>query len=295
MHLVFYPPDGKLTRLDEGSGRDRQHYCLHSPIFISETPKPGHCPLPSAMTTPAGNDSHHPPDAHAVAGLDKARLLANAVMIKAARSIGDADVYRAEQPGATSLLVKSYRHRPLFIRWLFARRCLRNEYYKLAFLRDLGIVRVPQPVALPDKDTLAMEFLTDAVPLNTTWRTDRQPPQEFFSKLNDIITELHRRGFAHGDFRSTNVMVTHDGEPCLIDFATAVCRNPGCSCVEQALFPFFRRTDLFAMAKIIAKFHPEMLSGPQTQRLGSPPWYLRLGRFLRKNVYRRYLKQSFEG
>ncbi len=247
------------------------------------------------MTKPARNDSQHTPDGDAVTGLDEATLLANAVIIKAARSIGDADVYRAERPGSAPLLAKSYHQRPLLIRWLFARRCLRNEYHKLTFLRELGIVRVPQPVALLDKDTLVIEFLGDAVPLNTTWRTDRQPPKDFFVRLNSIITELHRRGFAHGDFRSTNVMVTHDGEPCLIDFATAVCCNQGCSCIEKALFPFFRRTDLFAMAKIIAKFYPDMLSTRQTERLDSPPWYLRLGRFLRKNVYRRYIKQSIEG
>ncbi|MGI5924344.1 MAG: phosphotransferase [Lentisphaeria bacterium] len=247
------------------------------------------------MTTSAYKVSYHARSGDAATGLDEAALLANAEVIKAARSVGDADVYRVELPGSQPLLVKSYRHRPLLIRWLFARRCLRNEYRKLAFLRELGIVRVPQPIALLDKDTLVIEFLADAVPLSATQRLGRQPSKAFFTKLKDIITELHRRGFAHGDFRSTNVMVTHDGQPCLIDFATAVCRNQGSPCVEKFLFPFFRRTDLFATAKVIAKFYPDMLSEQEIKRLASPPWYLRLGRFLRKNVYRRYIKQSSEG
>jgi serine/threonine protein kinase len=246
------------------------------------------------MRTNALHDSDASSEPVKPTKLQRDALLAQAVLIKAARSIGDADVYRADPPGSPPLLIKSYHQRPLMIRWLFARRCLRNEYRKLTLLHELNIVRVPRPIALLAKDSLLMEFLEDASALNDNEQTDKEPTREFIARLGDALQELHRRGIAHGDFRSTNVLILPNEQPCLIDFATAVTTLPGGSRLERLLFPFFMRIDHIAMAKIIAKFYPDMLSVEQSQSLRQPPWYLRIGRFLRANVYRRYIKQSNE-
>lgn len=246
------------------------------------------------MTNHATAASTPPGISTSLAALDETTLLKGATLIKSARSLGDADVYRAQPQGFPPLLVKSYRRRPLFIRWLFARHALRNEYCKLAMIGELQLVRVPRPLALINKDTLVVEFLENATPLNVTKLSPKRPPREFFTRLRGIIGALHQRGISHGDFRSANIMVTHDGEPCLIDFATAVCNSPRCPLIDRVFFPIFKRTDLFAMAKIIAAFYPDMLNDKQKAHLSSPPWYLKFGRFCRKNIYRRYIKQSAE-
>jgi RIO-like serine/threonine protein kinase len=59
---------------------------------------------------------------------------------------------------------------------------------------------------------------------------------------------------SHGDLKSkSNIMVTADGHPCVIDFGTAFVHRPGAHPVNNWLFEHGRRMDLNAYVK--HKYH----------------------------------------
>ena len=62
--------------------------------------------------------------------------------------------------------------------------------------------------------------------------------------------------------------------------------------MRRRLFTIYRESDLFALAKLIRSYYPDLLSEEEEQRLRNVPWYLQAGRFLRKRVYRRFIKQK---
>lgn len=221
------------------------------------------------------------------------RLLERGELLQQARSIGDADVYRLTLDGCT-YLIKTYINRPKFIRWLIGRRCLRNEFHKLSLVQALGVVRAPKPYALLEKDTLAIEFLHDTIPLKTpeSMVPDRYPDHDFFHELAAMVRSLHAAGISHGDLRRANILVGKDGRPYLIDFATTVQCSPAAAPWCRAMARLFINSDNFSLAKITESFYPGLLDDDALHCFYNPPWYLRLGRFLRRNIYRRYIRTS---
>ncbi len=220
-------------------------------------------------------------------------LLERAQLIQQARSMGDADVFRLTLDDCC-YLIKTYISRPRLIRWLLGRQCLRNEFNKLQLLQSLETVRAPKPYALLDQDTLAVEFLRDTKPLNTpeTMPADRFPTRDFFHELAAMLKTMHDAGISHGDLRRANILIDGTGRPYLIDFATTVqCSEkspPWCRAASR----LFINSDNFSFAKITESFYPGLLGEHVLQCYYNPPWYIRLGRFLRRNIYRRYLRTS---
>jgi serine/threonine protein kinase len=145
-----------------------------------------------------------------------------------------------------------------------------------------------------DQDALVTEYVPQKAPLN---RPDPDgalpmPPPEFFRRLEEILTAIHQCGIAHGDIRRRNILWRTDDQPVIIDFATAVRVTPGFAPVQRALFRLLRQADRFGLLRIRYQNVPETLTSEELERFTCPPWFLRIGRFLRHDVYRRFIKQK---
>jgi len=204
-------------------------------------------------------------------------------------SVANADVYLV-QVGDRELLAKTYANNPAWARLLLGRWGLSREYRAMTELDTLP--GVPQVHGVHAGHTLLMDYVADGTPLvaRRELTPDRYPPLAFFHRLRELTHEMHRRGVAHGDMRRTNILRTKDNQPVLIDFATAV-RWQRFNPLARILFHALRRTDEFGVGKLQMSFYPDSLSEDEKQRILRKPWYLALGRFLRKRVYRKWIKQ----
>ncbi|MDX9982059.1 MAG: RIO1 family regulatory kinase/ATPase [Lentisphaeria bacterium] len=214
----------------------------------------------------------------------------HAILLHGRNSVANADVYLVEVDGEV-VLAKTYAGNPVWSRWLFGRIALAREFRALDTLRELG--GVPHAYGLVNGDTLLTEYVAEGTTLTSHEDSPRDawPPLDFFHRLRELVDTMHRQGIAHGDMRRRNIMRAKGEIPYLIDFTTAVQRrkrNP-LSCL---LFRALWRADDFAVIKLQASFYPDSLSAEDRQRMLDRPWYLRVGQFIRKRVYRKWIKQS---
>ena len=189
-------------------------------------------------------------------------------------------------------LCKDYTGKPLWVRRLVTRRVLKHEYRVLTRLNDLS--ETPSAISLDNPDILMMEYMDHALPLpdQRTCEAGSYPPIGFFHHLTRSVTAMHAHGVAHGDLRRKNILYRPNSEsPVLIDFATACTVPSSGSFLRRRLFDLMARMDLVTVLKIQASYYPSSLNADQRALLEDVPWCLRVGRFFRKNIYRRWLKR----
>ncbi|MCW8874080.1 MAG: hypothetical protein OQK01_15835 [Xanthomonadales bacterium] len=127
-------------------------------------------------------------------------------------------------------------------------RTLLREYE--AYQRMEGLQGVPRCFGLVDGRYLVLEFIR-ATPYREAAWTDRE---RWFKELLAVLRSFHDRGVSHGDLKSkSNILVTHDQKPCVIDFGTAFIRKPGFHPVNNRLFEHGCRMDINAWVK--HKYH----------------------------------------
>jgi predicted Ser/Thr protein kinase len=127
-------------------------------------------------------------------------------------------------------------------------RTLLREYE--AYQRMEGLQGVPRCFGLVDGRYLALEFIRATPYREATW-TDRE---RWFNELLAVLRSFHDRGVSHGDLKSkSNILVTHDQKPCVIDFGTAFIRKQGFHPVNNRLFEHGCRMDINAWVK--HKYH----------------------------------------
>jgi len=212
-------------------------------------------------------------------------------LIRRGHSVIHPDVYVFHSQDGTRFLMKDMVARPAFMRRLAGWRCLRHEYHVLKKLR--GQPNIPHVYGMPDRDALALEYF-DAVPLPSDDEPGKRevPGPEFFERLKRLVRTLHEHGIAHGDIRRKNVLWDVDHQAYLIDFGTAVCREGSLTWLRHHVFQAMRRVDEVTVLKLQAGYCPTSLTPAEKAQLASPPWYLRLGRFMRRRVYRPFIKQK---
>ncbi len=199
--------------------------------------------------------------------------------LKAARSVVGPDVWLVEY-GGRRYVVKDFSARTWLLRNTWGRTCVSREV--AAYSRLLGVPGVPQLVGRPDPFSFVMEFVEGAQLPRRSQRDLLGPG--FFPALQALVAEMHRRGVAHGDLRRRNILVTPDRRPALIDFETAV--------VARRVSPsgwFFRtmaRVDDLKLLKIRHKYYRGQTTGEEMEALENPPVLLRIGRFLRRRLYK---------
>jgi predicted Ser/Thr protein kinase len=144
------------------------------------------------------------------------------------------------------LIVKSAMGRGL-VRAIRQRTLLR-EYE--AYQRMEGLQGVPRCHGLVAGRYLVLEFVHGKPYREASW-VDRD---HWFTEFLAVLRSFHARGVSHGDLKSkSNIMVTDDGRPCVIDFGTAFLLRPGFHPLNNRLFEHGRRMDINAWVK--HKYH----------------------------------------
>jgi tRNA A-37 threonylcarbamoyl transferase component Bud32 len=234
-----------------------------------------------------------PPDAaiDSLLSLPEEELLRRGQLLHAAGSVANADIYLLEDAG-TPVVLKTFRRRPWLVRLCFSRWTLAHEVNVLRGLS--GIPGIPAVWGRVGRDSFLMEYIRGPGPLRhrRELATADYPDLEFLTRLRDLVAAMHDRGVSHGDLRRLNIVQGPGNRPYLIDFATALSAHGPLGPLRRRIADGMARADLFALAKLIASYDPALLSDAERQRLADIPWYLRLGRFLRKRVYGRLIKQK---
>ncbi len=162
------------------------------------------------------------------------------------------DVLLVQRAGAR-VVVKDWGRRSALVRALVAPWFARHEAAMLA--RADGIPGVPRLRERIDRLALAMEYI-EGRPLNRHAH-GRALPTSFFAELEAILARLAERGIAYLDLRSpTNVLLTPDGSPALVDLGSALRWR-----LPRAWLERFERR---ALAKLRSRFE---------ERPGSEPVY----------------------
>ena len=115
-----------------------------------------------------------------------------------------------------------------------------------AYRRMDGLRGVPECYGLLDGRYLVIEFIRGTPYRQANW-TDRD---KWFRDFLEILQSIHERGVSHGDLKSkTNILVTGDEKPCIIDFGTSFLHKPGFHPVNNWLYGYGKRLDINAWVK----------------------------------------------
>ena len=127
-------------------------------------------------------------------------------------------------------------------------RTLLREYG--AYRRMEGLAGVPECHGLVDGRYLVIEFIRGTPYREAQW----QDRDRWFADFLAVLRSFHERGVSHGDLKSkTNILVTEDEKPCVIDFGTAFVHKPGFHPLNNWFFQHGCRMDLNAWVK--HKYH----------------------------------------
>ena len=119
-----------------------------------------------------------------------------------------------------------------------------------AYQRLEGLPGVPACHGMVDGRFLVIEYIRGTPYREADW-SDRGL---WFEKFLKLLISIHERGVSHGDLKSkSNIMVTEDEQPCVIDFGTAFVSRPGFHPLNNWLFRHARQMDINAWVK--HKYH----------------------------------------
>ena len=198
-----------------------------------------------------------------------------------ARSAGQADLYELEWEGHPSLL-KDFSKRPWIFRVILGRRICSREVRILNKLCELE--EVPRLYAVAGSYAYVMQKL-DGVRMPP--RKYGQPSAVFWARAKRAIQRMHDMGIAHGDLRLKNILIGPQDQAYLIDFATAVRLKWDVGFrFSNLLFHQCQKVDWIKYARMKAYYDPGLLDDDERNWLGSAPFYLTIGRVMKKRVYR---------
>ncbi len=121
---------------------------------------------------------------------------------------------------------------------------LRREYG--AYQRLAGVDGIPVCYGMVARRYLVLEYVAGTPYRRAQWK-DRDG---WFRQFLQILQQIHERGVSHGDLKSkSNILVTEDQRPCVIDFGTAFVRKPGFHPINNYLYRYGVRLDLNAWVK----------------------------------------------
>ncbi len=150
------------------------------------------------------------------------------------------------------LAVKDYSGRPWWIRNTVGRLLIRRE--AASYESAAGLAGFPRFAGRLSPFSLATEWI-DARPLAEL--ADASLPAALFERLHEIVTALHARGIALCDLNHRDVLVGQDGSVHVIDLAAAWRLGARPGRLRRGIFERLRAADLFALARLRARFTGE--------------------------------------
>lgn len=174
------------------------------------------------------------------------------------------DVKVVEVDGCRTI-VKDFRRSDRLFRIIVGPILIRRESGALAKLKEIN--SVPQLLQRIDRHAMVIECAEGTVLRD--YKGDI--PDGFFEDLTGVMRDIHSKGVAHCDLRSSgNVIVGSDGKPKVIDFAACVMRGHGLNPFINFLFRQFTAGDLYAVLMLKQKHAPEKLTQEDKDRLATP-------------------------
>ncbi|MEE8494869.1 MAG: RIO1 family regulatory kinase/ATPase [Xanthomonadales bacterium] len=146
------------------------------------------------------------------------------------------------QGNGLDLIVKTAMGRGLVLK--ARQKTLLREFG--AYRRMGGLCGVPECYGLLEGRYLVIEFIRGTPYRHANW-TDRD---NWFRDFLKILQSIHERGVIHGDLKSkSNILVTEDEKPCVIDFGTTFLHKSGFHPVNNWFFEYGKRLDINAWVK----------------------------------------------
>lgn len=167
------------------------------------------------------------------------------------------------------VVVKDFRPRPPWLRQTLGRFLIWRELRAYRALR--GHPSVPRLLGRLDGFAFAIEYRPGE---RMTREIIGRVAPAFAASLERAVRTMHACGVAHLDLRHrSNVLVGRDGEPILIDFASAICFRPN-GAAARWLLPLFAHYDLRAVEKWRERLHhvwPAVLRAREVTGAGAEP------------------------
>lgn len=130
-----------------------------------------------------------------------------------------------------------------------------------AYRRMDGLRGVPECYGLLGGRYLVIEFIRGTPYRQANW-ADRA---NWFRDFLEILQSIHERGVSHGDLKSkSNILVTGDEIPCVIDFGTAFLHRSGFHPLNNWLFEYGKLLDVNAWVK--HKYHGRYADASEEDR-----------------------------
>ena len=160
------------------------------------------------------------------------------------------------------VIVKDFSRNSWFVRHLYGRWLVARE--TRVYARLGGVPGVPAFRGRLD----ALAFAVDRIEGATLKALPhRLITVQAFDELADLLDCLHERGVIHLDcHQKTNVVLSPDGRPHLVDFATALWVGTNWLS-RRLLVPLLGRADRWGLLKLKARYHPEALTVDEIRRL----------------------------
>lgn len=191
------------------------------------------------------------------------------------------DLRVVELDGA-HIIVKDFKRSDPLFRLVVGPILIRREFGALRKL--IGVRGIPRLAGRIDRYAVAMEHIPGRS------LADLGPgvlSNEFYTRLRQVVDDMHSRGVAHCDLRSRgNVMLGDDGEPYLVDFAACVYRGRGMNPFFRWLFGQFVLADRNAVLRIKQRLSPGLLSDDEAAELARPLPFERPAKLIGENVRR---------
>jgi hypothetical protein len=185
-------------------------------------------------------------NAHAPLFADSSRANIQRYIVRRLRSGGGTrpDLLLLEDRGQQAVM-KDYRASSWLLRCFLGPWLIRREERIYRVLS--GTPGIPRIIRCPDTQSILVEHIQGR---SCADYPDGALPLEFFDRLLRVVKGIHARGVVHCDLKNrSNIVVTDDLRPYIVDFASAFTRQGRLGPLRRLLFERFRMDDLRAVVK----------------------------------------------
>jgi hypothetical protein len=165
-----------------------------------------------------------------------------------------ADIWLVRGPDGP-VVVKDYAERGFFLRHVIGPFLVNREIQ--AYRRLEGIRGIPRFLGRVDRHAFVLEFVDGRT---FSARERGRLDGAFFSQMEETVRGMHARGIVHCDLRQrTNVLITPQEEPVILDFAASARLGRG-RWSQRFLVPLLSWVDRGGILKMKIRVAPSTLT-----------------------------------